>query len=156
VAGGTGEYRRASSAGLSVATTLVSLLLVVMLGTPVAYLLARHRFPGRRILDTIIDLPMVLPPAVAGLALLMLFGRSGLLGPSLKLLDLEVAFSTAAVVLAQAFVAGPFYIRSARAGFEAVDPQLERVAATLGEGEPGIFWRITIPLAFPSLLGERS
>jgi molybdate transport system permease protein len=86
--------------GLSVATTLVSLLLVVTLGTPVAYLLARHRFPGRRLLDTIIDLPMVLPPAVAGLALLMLFGRSGLLGPTLKLLDLEVAFSTAAVVLA--------------------------------------------------------
>ncbi|MGI5837097.1 MAG: ABC transporter permease [Chloroflexota bacterium] len=138
--------------GLSLTTTMGSLALVVTLGTPMAYLLARYSFPGRRLLDTLIDLPMVLPPAVAGLSLLLLFGRNGLLGPFLKEAGLEVAFSTTAVLLAQAFVAGPFYIRSARAGFESVDPQLERVAATLGESDAQIFWRVTVPLAFPSLL----
>ncbi len=143
----------AQALGLSLGTTAASLGLVVILGTPMAYLLARHSFPGRRILDTLIDLPMVLPPAVAGLSLLLLFGRNGLLGPVLRPLGVEVAFTTGAVVLAQAFVAGPFYIRSARAGFESVNPQLERVAATLGEGEGRIFWRITVPLALPSLLG---
>jgi molybdate transport system permease protein len=137
---------------LSLGTTTVSLAASVLLGTPLAYLLARHSFPGRRFVDTAVDLPMVLPPAVAGLALLMLFGRAGLLGPTVRALGIDVAFSTAAVVIAQTFVAGPFYIRSARAGFESVDPQLERVAATLGEGEGRIFWRITVPLAFPSLV----
>lgn len=139
--------------GLSLSTSLVSLAMVVVFGTPVAYLLARHRFPGRRLLDTAIDLPMVLPPAVAGLALLLLFGRGGLLGPSLHLLGIDVAFSTSAVILAQAFVAGPFYLRAARAGFESVDPRLECVAATLGESNAMIFWRVTVPLALPSLIG---
>lgn len=139
--------------GLSLATTAVSLVLVVALGTPVAYLLARYRIPGWRVLDMVVDLPIVLPPAVAGLALLLLLGRNGLLGPVLRLLSLDLSFNTTAVVLAQAFVAGPFYIRSARAGFESVDPELERVAATLGESDARIFWRITVPLAFPSLLG---
>ncbi len=138
---------------LSLATTAASLALIVLLGTPMAYLLARHHFPGRGLVDTIIDLPMVLPPAVAGLALLMLFGRGGLLGPTLRALDVDVAFSTAAVVLAQTFVAGPFYIRSARAGFESVDPLLEKVAATLGKSDLEIFRQITIPLALPSLVG---
>lgn len=138
--------------GLSLATTVASLVLVVLLGTPMAYLLARHSFAGRQVLDTVIDLPMVLPPAVAGLSLLLLFGRNGLLGPLLRGSGMDVAFTTAAVVLAQAFVAGPFYIRSARSGFESVDPHLERVAATLGKSEAGIFWRITVPLALPSLL----
>ncbi len=141
------------AAGLSLATTAVSLALVISLGTPLAYLLARYRFPGRGLLDTIIDMPMVLPPAVAGLALLLLFGRAGFLGPTFGAMGIDVAFSTTAVVLAQAFVSGPFYIRSARAGFESIDPQLERVAATLGESEARIFWRVTVPLAFPSLLG---
>ncbi len=138
--------------GLSLTTTLGSLALVIALGTPMAYLMARYNFPGRRVLDTLVDLPMVLPPAVAGLSLLLLFGRNGLLGPVLSGAGMEVAFSTTAVLLAQAFVAGPFYIRSARAGFESVDPQLERVAATLGESNTRIFWRVTIPLALPSLL----
>ncbi len=138
---------------LSLSTTLLTLVLVVSLGTPVAYLLARYRFPGHRLMDTVVDLPMVLPPAVAGLALLMLLGRRGLLGGVLDGIGISVAFTTAAVVLAQSFVSAPFYIRSARAGFEAVDPTLERVAATLGESELWVFFRITVPLAFPSLVG---
>jgi molybdate transport system permease protein len=139
--------------GLSLATTSISLVLIVLFGTPLAYLLARYDFPGRRLVDTLVDLPMVLPPAVAGLALLMLFGRAGLLGPTLRTLDADIAFSTVAVVLAQTFVAGPFYIRSARAGFEAVDPLLEKVAATLGEPDWNVFRRVTVPLALPGLVG---
>ncbi len=138
---------------LSLGTTFLTLILVVGIGTPVAYLLARYRFPGYRVVDTVIDLPMVLPPAVAGLALLMLLGRRGLLGGIMESLGITIAFTTTAVILAQAFVSAPFYIRSARAGFEAVDPTLERVAATLGESELGVFFRVTIPLAFPSLIG---
>jgi molybdate transport system permease protein len=134
---------------LSLGTTGITLLIVVLGGTPLAYLLARYRFRGAGLIDTLVDLPMVLPPAVAGLALLMLFGRQGLLGP----LGLDVAFSTAAVVLAQTFVAAPFYVRAARAGFESVDPMLERVATTLGESGPMVFLRVTVPVAWPSLLG---
>jgi molybdate transport system permease protein len=137
---------------LSLGTTAVSLALTIAFGTPVAYLMARYKFTGWRVLDTLIDLPMVLPPAVAGLSLLMLFGRTGFLGSMLNTWGIDVAFTTAAVVLAQTFVAAPFYIRSARAGFESVDPKLERVAATLGESEARVFWRITVPLALPSLL----
>lgn len=135
---------------LSFVTTTGSLVLVVLIGTPVAYVLARGRFPGREALDTLLAMPMVLPPAVAGLALLMAFGRRGTLG--LGALGLDIAFTTWAVVVAQVFVALPFYIRSARTGFEGVSPQLELVAATLGATEVRIFRRITLPLAAPSLI----
>ena len=138
---------------LSLATSTASLFLILLLGTPLAYLLARYDFPGKGLMDTLVDLPMVLPPAVAGLSLLMLFGRGGLLGPALRGFEIDIAFSTAAVVLAQTFVAGPFYIRSARSGFESVDPLLEKVAATLGESDLRVFRRVTIPLALPSLVG---
>lgn len=138
---------------LSLVTTVLTLALCVIIGTPVAYLLARHRFPGHRLVDTVIDLPMVLPPAVAGLALLMLFGRRGLLGPALETTGIDIAFTASAVVLAQTFISAPFYIRAARAGFESVDPLLERVAATLGETPALVFWRVTVPVALPSLLG---
>jgi len=138
---------------LSLLTTALTLLLTVVLGTPLAYLLARREFPGKQWLDALIDLPMVLPPAVAGVALLMAFGRRGLLGPVLSALGVELAFTTAAVVLAQSFVAAPFYVRSARAGFAAVDPLLEGVSRTLGVAPLRTFWRITVPLALPALLG---
>lgn len=139
--------------GLSLATTALSLLLILLFGTPFAYLLARHRFPGKRLLDTVIDLPTVLPPAVAGLGLLMTFGRKGVLGPLIGVVGSDIAFTTAAVVIAQCFVAAPFYIRAARAGFESVDPDMEDVAATLGVPDAAIFWRVTVPMALPSLLG---
>jgi molybdate transport system permease protein len=138
---------------LSLLTTAITLLLTVVLGTPLAYVLARRRFPGKGLLDSLVDLPMVLPPAVAGIALLIAFGRRGLFGAWLGGLGIELAFTPAAVVMAQSFVAAPFYVRSARAGFAAVDPALEGVSRTLGVSSFGTFQRVTVPLAMPALLG---
>src|SRR6185437_13296080 len=132
---------------LSLQTTSLTLALTLLLGTPTAYLLARRRFWGKRFLDSIVDLPIVVPPAVAGVALLLAFGREGLLGPTLNTLGIHLSFSTAAVVMAQLFVACPFYVRSARAGFIGVDRSLEDASATLGYGAWGTFRRITVPLA---------
>jgi molybdate transport system permease protein len=137
---------------LSLLTTLATTLLAIVLGTPTAYLLARYRFRGQAILETLIDLPMVLPPAVAGLALLMAFGRRGLLGGALALAGISLPFTTVAVIMAQTFVAAPFYIRAARAGFAAVNPRLEQMAATLGVSDRRIFWQVTLPLARRSLI----
>jgi molybdate transport system permease protein len=137
---------------LSLLTTLATTAVTVLFGTPTAYLLARYHFRGRAALETLIDLPMVLPPAVAGLALLMAFGRRGLLGGPLAALGLALPFTTAAVIIAQTFVSAPFYIRSARAGFAGVDLRLEHMAATLGVSNWRIFWRVTLPLARRSLL----
>jgi molybdate transport system permease protein len=138
---------------LTALTTLLTLLVALVLGTPTAWLLARWRFPGRVLLDSLIELPMVLPPAVAGIGLLMAFGRRGLFGPALEALGINLSFTTAAVVLAQVFVAVPFYVRSARSGFLAVDRELEIVAHTLGVSNWATFWRVTVPVALPSLLG---
>jgi molybdate transport system permease protein len=138
---------------LSALTSLGSLLFAVLFGTPIAYLLARRRFRGAAVLDSLIDLPMVLPPTVAGVALLMAFGRHGILGAWLNVFGVQIAFTTVAVVLAQSFVSAPFYIRAARAGFQSVDRELERVAYTLGHSPLSTFLRVTIPLAFPALLG---
>lgn len=137
---------------LSLITSLSSLLLAILFGTPVAYLLARYRFRGARVVETLIDLPMVLPPTVAGVALLMALGRRGLLGPWLAVAGVQIGFSTTAVILAQSFVCLPFYIRAAQAGFRSVDPELERVAHTLGVSALRTFWRVTVPLALPALL----
>jgi molybdate transport system permease protein len=138
---------------LSFLTSLSSLLLALLCGTPIAYLLARYRFRGAALLDTLIDLPMVLPPTVAGVALLMAFGRRGILGAWLDVVGVHISFTPVAVILAQSFVSGPFYIRAARAGFQSVDQELERVAYTLGHSPVRTFFQITIPLAFPALLG---
>lgn len=137
---------------LSLTTSSYSLALAVLLGTPLAYGLARYQFPGRGVVDALVEVPIVLPPAVAGIALLMALGRRGLIGAPLAELGISVAFTPAAVVLAQCFVAVPFYVRAARAGFAGVDRELERTAYTLGETPLGTFWRVTVPLAFPSLL----
>jgi len=138
---------------LSLITTAISLGITIVLGTPIAYLLARYRFPGYGLLDSLIDLPMVLPPAVAGLGLLIAFGRRGLVGVPLEALGISLPFTTAAVVLAQCFVAAPFYIKAAKAGFAGVDRELEMVAETFGSSGWYTFTRITLPLAFPSVLG---
>jgi molybdate transport system permease protein len=139
---------------LSLITTSATLLLAIVFGTPTAWLLARHRFPGRDALDTLIDLPMVLPPAVAGVALLMAFGRRGIFGPFLsERLGLEIPFTMLAVILAQAFVATPFFVKAAKAGFESVDRDLEHVSATLGISRLQTFWSVTVPLSLPALLG---
>jgi molybdate transport system permease protein len=137
---------------LSLITSLSSLLLAIIFGTPVAYLLARYRFRGSRVVETLIDLPMVLPPTVAGVALLMALGRRGLLGSWLTVAGVQIGFSTTAVILAQSFVCLPFYIRAAQAGFRSVDAELERVAYTLGASPLRTFWRVTVPLALPALL----
>ena len=138
---------------LSALTTLLTLVLALVLGTPIAWLLARRRFPGRTLLDSLIELPMVLPPAVAGIGLLMAFGRRGIVGPTLESLGITVGFTTAAVVLAQLFVAGPFYVRASRAGFLAVDRELEEAARTMGASEWETFRYVTVPVALPSFLG---
>jgi molybdate transport system permease protein len=138
---------------LSLFTATLAAMLAIVLGTPVAYFLAREEFRGKAIIDTLIDIPMVLPPAVAGLALLMTFGRRGLLGPALASLGIELPFTMAAVVIAETFVAAPFYVRAAKSGFGSVDRGLEQMSALLGVSNLRTFWRVTLPLAAPSLLG---
>jgi molybdate transport system permease protein len=138
---------------LSLLTSLLSTGLTLLLGTPVAYLLARRRFRGRALLETLIDLPMVLPPAVAGLALLLTFGRRGLLGIYLADLGIALPFTAAAVVLAQTFVAAPFYVKAAMAGFASVERELEQAAALDGATSWQTFRYVTLPLAWPGLFG---
>lgn len=138
--------------GLTIRTTLLATLLAVVLGTPLAYLLARADFRGRDLLDTLVDLPITIPPVVAGVALLFAFGRRGLIGRHLEVLGVEIAFTGVAVVLAQLFIASPFFVKAARAGFEAVDPGLEAAARTLGAGPWRVFWTVSVPLARPALL----
>ena len=137
---------------LSAVTSTIALVLAIVFGTPVAYLLARRDFPGKAFVDLVIDLPIVLPPTVAGVALLVAFGRRGVLGGRLDDIGIELAFTTTAVVLAQLFVSAPYYIRTAKAGFEGVDPQFEGVAATLGAGPMRTFFRVVLPLSWPSVL----
>jgi molybdate transport system permease protein len=136
---------------VSLVTTAASLVLMVCIGTPLALILARRRFRGSAILETVIDLPIVLPPSVAGLALLLLLGRQGVLGGPLHLLGIELPFTTAAVVIAQTFVAAPFYVRSARTGFASVDHDLEDAARVDGASERQLFAWITVPLASTAL-----
>ena len=132
-------------------TTSATLLIALMAGTPLAYLLARRHFPGKWLVETATDLPLVLPPVVAGVALLMAFGRRGTLGPALAVLGIELPFTMTAVILAQLFVAGSFYIRGARLGFAAVDPELEEAAAMDGASGWACFWYVTLPLALPGI-----
>jgi molybdate transport system permease protein len=141
-----------SALRVSAATTAITLLLAVVFGTPIAYSLARSEFPGKPLLDALLDLPIVLPPVVAGLGLLLTFGRNGLLGPGLRLAGLELAFSPAAVVLAQLFVAGPYFIRAARTGFQGVDQDIVNAALTDGASDFQAFHFVTWPLAWPALL----
>ena len=137
---------------LSLATTAVSLVITVAIGTPLAFVLARRRFRGSTLLETIVDLPIVLPPSVAGLALLLVFGRRGVLGEPLDVLGITVPFTTLAVILAQTFVAAPFFIRSARAGIAGVDRDYEDAARVDGASEAQVFRRVTAPLAGPALV----
>ena len=132
---------------LSLVTTAVAMLAVVLLGFPLAFVLARRRFRGRSLVEAVVDLPIVLPPSVAGLALLLVFGRRGVAGESLGILGVEIPFTTLAVVIAQVFVAAPFFIRSARAGLASVDRDLEDAARVDGASEAHLFRRITVPLA---------
>lgn len=128
-------------------TNAAAMALIVVIGTPAAYVVATRSFRGRAVLTTLVELPLVLPPAVAGLGLLAAFGRLGLLGGALEVLGVTVAFTQAAVVLAVTFVASPFYLRTAIAAFESVDPALPAAARTLGAGQARTFLRVWLPLA---------
>jgi molybdate transport system permease protein len=131
---------------VSVKTNAIAFVLMIAFGTPFAYILARSRFRGRSVVVTLVELPLVMPPAVAGLALLVAFGRLGLLGHTFTALGVDLAFTQAAVVIAILFVASPFYIRGAIAAFEAVDPTLIDVAGTLGAGPVRRMLRVAIPV----------
>jgi len=141
-----------SALKLSFVTSVWATALVVLLGTPAAYLLATRDFTGKRLVEVLVDLPMVLPPTVAGFALLMAFGRTGYAGRALGLLGVSLPFTTAGVVAAQVFMAAPFFISPARAGFAGVDRRLVDAAATLRASEAFTFFRVVLPLAAPSLL----
>lgn len=136
---------------LSARTSLATLAIILLLGTPLAYVMARTSFRGKAVLETVIDLPMILPPAVAGLALLMAFGRRGLLGEHLDAWGIQIGFSTTAVVIAQIFVASPFYIRAATAAFASVAKLQEEAAADLGASPRAVMTSVTLPLAAPGL-----
>jgi molybdate transport system permease protein len=141
----------AQALGLSMATTLVATGLSIGLGLPLAYLLARVSFRGRTLVDTLIDLPMVLPPSVAGIALLMAFGRRGLVGAPLAEFGISISFTQLAVVLAQVFVAAPYFVKAAAAGFSSIDRELEQAAALDGANRVQVFCLITVPLAWQAL-----
>jgi molybdate transport system permease protein len=147
-----GDSATVQAIGLSLGTSTATLLLVVALGTPLAQLLARHRFRGRSIVDALIDLPTVLPPAVAGVALLLVFGRRGIAGQWLEHLGLQIAFSPVAVVLAQTFVAAPYYIKSATVGLAAVSDDLLEAAALDGASPWQSFFRVSLPLAWRGVI----
>jgi molybdate transport system permease protein len=132
---------------VSLKTTLLAQALVLVFGTPTAYLLASRRFPGRSLCVTLVELPLVLPPAVAGIGLLAAFGRFGLLGSTLRAAGITIPFTQTAVTLAVAFVASPLYIRQAIAAFEAIDPNLVAASRTLGAGPVRTFFRVVLPLA---------
>jgi molybdate transport system permease protein len=132
---------------VSLETNAIAFVLMVAFGTPLAYLLARRRFPGRNVVLTLVELPLVMPPAVAGLALLVTFGRLGLLGGTLSALGIDLAFTKAAVVIAILFVAAPFYVRGAIAAFVALDDTMLDVAGTLGAGPARRMLVVALPLA---------
>jgi molybdate transport system permease protein len=128
-------------------TTLISQALILLVGTPAAYLIASRAFRGRALVITLVELPLVLPPAVAGIALLAAFGRLGLLGGTFEALGITISFTQTAVVLAVTYVASPFYLRQAIASFEALDRNLLDASRTLGAGPARTFFRIALPLA---------
>ena len=136
---------------LSLFTSVISMAVVVLLGTPFAYFLARSDRLWVRVVDSLVELPLVLPPVVAGVAMLMAFGRNGLIGSGLESIGLHISFTTTAVVFAQIFVASPFFVRSAKLGFQSVAKDYEDVAQTLGVSPLRTFFRITLPLAAPAM-----
>jgi molybdate transport system permease protein len=147
-----GEEGALDALWLSLRTTAAALALILVVGTPAAYLLATRRFRGRAALITLIELPLVLPPAVAGIALLAAVGPSTFLGRAADGAGLQLTLATAGVVVALTFVAAPFYLRQAIAAFEAVDTTLLDASRTLGAAPARTFWRVAIPSALPGLV----
>ena len=137
---------------LSVRTTALTMGILLVVGTPAAYVLSRAEFPGKRLVDTLIDIPAVLPPSAAGIALLLAFGKMGLLGEHLQAFGIQISLTTAAVVVAQLFVASHFYVRQAAVGFGQVDREVEEAGLVDGARRGKVFTSITVPLAFPALV----
>ncbi len=137
---------------LSLVTSVISVVISLVTGTPLAYIQVHWKFRGKAILDLLVDLPVVLPPAVAGIALLLAFGREGLFGAVLNHIGISLPFTSAAVVMAQVFVSAPFLVRSARVGFAAIDPQLEEAARVEGASNWHVFRHIMLPMAGRALL----
>ena len=128
-------------------TIVLAMTAILVFGTPAAYWMSSRRGVVRDVLVTLVELPLVLPPAVAGIGLLVAFGRAGLLGGTMDALGIDIAFTKVAVVLAVTFVASPFYLRTAIAAFEAIDPSLPAAARTLGAHRGRVFFRVMLPLA---------
>jgi molybdate transport system permease protein len=147
-----GEAQSLDALRLSLETSAMALAAIVLVGTPAAYLLARRSFRGQATLLTVIELPLVLPPAVAGIGLLAALGPQGVLGGVLADAHLRVGLSTAAVVIALTFVAAPFYLRQAHAAFAAVERDYVEAALALGARESGVFRRVALPIARPGLI----
>jgi len=136
---------------VSLETTLVALAVIVVVGTPAAWFLATREFRGRALATTLVELPLVLPPAVAGVGLLAAVGPEGFLGPALADAGVELVFAKAGVIVALVFVASPFYIRLAQAAFSSLDPTLLDASRTLGATEARTFTRVALPATLPSL-----
>lgn len=137
---------------LSLTTSTLTVLVVVLIGTPIAYVNARFHYPGKTIADSLIDLPVIMPPAVAGIALLMAFGRMGILGHYLSPFGISIAFTTLAVIMAQVFVSSPFYIRQAKTSFEDLDMAFENAARTLGASRLFTFFHVILPMTLNGLV----
>ena len=137
---------------LSARTTIASLAIVVVAGTPLAWWMATHSGRRSRLVELLVDLPIVIPPAVMGIALLQTFGRNGLFGPALSSLGIQVPFTTTAVVIAAVVVSAPFYVQAAATAFRRVDEDLLIVARTLGQSPAGAFFRVAVPLALPGMV----
>jgi molybdate transport system permease protein len=141
-----------SALWLSLYTTTITLAVVIIIGTPFAYFHSQYKYPGKVIVDTLIDLPLVLPPAVAGVALLMLYGRAGVLGRYFNMFGISIAFTTLAVIMAQIFVASPFYLRQAKSLFEQLDPAYEQTARTLGASSLRTLTKVILPMTAGGLV----
>lgn len=137
---------------LSLVTSFTATFITLIFGTPVAYLLAQRHSRTHRLVDTLIDLPLVLPPSVAGVALLMAFGRNGMIGGWLSAIGIEIPFTMTAVIMAQVFIASPFYVKAASIGFASIDPELKQAASLDGAGNWRIFREIDLPLSRMALL----
>ncbi|WFD10622.1 molybdate ABC transporter permease subunit [Tepidibacter hydrothermalis] len=137
---------------ISMKSTLTSLIIIIILGIPSAYIIARKKFRFKKYIETILEIPLVLPPSVAGLILLITFGKNGIIGKTLYQMDLKLSFTFWAVVISQVFVALPLFIKTAKNGIEKVDKDLELTAATLGDKPLQIFMNITLPLSYNSIL----
>ncbi len=146
-----GDHESTDALRLSLETTAIASGVILLVGTPAAYALATRSFRGKTVVVTLIELPLVLPPAVAGIALLAAFGPDGILGGAIKHAHITLVFQTAGVVVAQIFVASPFYLRTAQTAFGAVERSLLETSRTLGSSEAGAFARVAVPVAVPGL-----